>query len=304
MYSLERTFYGVAAFTACLAFLLFSMFFDVGDMIAAAFRGPGAFAEWNMAKKIREARRFGIPAEILPDQSTRPIGWSNSSGDLSKLQGRARLFAGPRFPMEGRLKTARMSLAQQGFTHEGFLEMEAYYQVDRAYNAGVVGIERLLVRNNHSEALDRLDELLIQVDAKNRRAVAELLLLRLRIVVELRASPSEIYDLFMQRLVALKEIATLEAAGYQGIPRYEKFHQRAVDQIAALEGQIDRLRSNRGKALTAFASGIAFGEFPPELAARMQEGIRRQASVNGASQEQTQRALDWVQTRIHHPASE
>jgi hypothetical protein len=78
--------------------------------------------------------------------------------------------------------------------------MEAYYRVDRAYNAGIVGVERLMVRGNKMEALDRLEILLREVNEKNRRAMAELLMIKLRLIVALRAPPEDVYDLFMQRL--------------------------------------------------------------------------------------------------------
>lgn len=296
MYSLERLFYTVAAFTAFLAFCFFTLFFDVGAMITAAFRGPGAFAEWNMRKKIREARRFGAPEEIMPDESRGKIGWSSSR----ELQGAA-AYRRPYFSIKGRLKKARLGLAQQGFTDETFLEMEAYYRVDRAYNAGVVGIERLMVRGNHAEALDRLEVLLSQVNNKNRRAVSELLLIKLQLYKELRTPPEEIYDLYMQRLELLLEIARIEVRGYKGVPRFQRRLQRSEVLVQGLEEQIARFRQHREKALTLFNTGLAFGEFPPALAAKLQEGVRKVASEKGASPQQTQRALHWIQTRVHHP---
>jgi hypothetical protein len=294
-------FYGMAAVTALAAFLMFSLFFDVGDMILAAFKGPGAFAEWNMSKKIREARHFGIPNEILPDGSQRPIGWSSSGEALSQLRGRARLFARPGFNIKKRLARSRMALAQQGFTDEDFLEMEAYYRVDRAYNAGIVGVERLMVRGNKMEALDRLEILLREVNEKNRRAMAELLMIKLRLIVALRAPPEDVYDLFMQRLQLLKEISTIEANGYRGIPKFRHDRQRVLLQIKSLEAQMERLRTHRSEVYAAFSSGLAFGQFPPEMARVMKAAVKRQAKASGASPERTRRAIDWIETRVHQP---
>lgn len=302
MYSLERIFYSVSALLGLMAIVLFGMFFDIGDMVLAAFRAPGAFNEFNFQKNIRQARRFGIPDEVLPDGTRRPIGWTaDDPHGLNKLSGPERLFARPQFSLEGGLKRARMALAEQGFTHEGFVEMEAFYRVDRGHGGELVGVERLMARGNNMEALGRIEVLLGGLDPRNRRALDEVLLMKIRLMAELEAPPEELYDVIMQRLELLREIGELEVSGYKDIPRYAAHHAQVTARQKLIEEQVQRLRQRRSEAYAAIQSGLAFGQFPPAMARMIKAAIERRAQVAGVPTERARSYIDWVDTRTKAP---
>jgi hypothetical protein len=303
VYSLERIFYSVSALLGLIAILLFGIFFDVGDMVLAAFRAPGNFNEFNFQRSIRQARKFGIPDEVLPDGTRKPIGWSaEDPHGLRQLGERERMFARPQFSLDDGLKRTRMALAQQGFTHEGFVEMEAFYRIDRGHGGELVGVERLMARGNNMEALGRIESLLASIDPRNRRAIDEILLMKIRLMVELEAPPEDLFDAILQRIELLRQIGELEVAGYKDIPRYESHHAMVAARQQAIEEQLQRLRERRSEAYAAIQTGLAFGQFPPAMARMMKAVIERRAKAEGLPGEQVRRYIDWVDTRTKAPS--
>lgn len=298
MYSLERLFYTVAAFTACLTIFVFGLFFNIGDMVAAAFGRPGAFAEWNRAAQLRMALKQSVPEEIRPDESNRPLGSIvyqnnvNTSGFAA-----AALNAPPRQSLSGRVKKEEARLARQGFTDEAFIKMNALFTIDRTHHGRWVGIDRMIVRGDKISALNELETLIESVNQDNKRAIADLLQSRLKLILDLEAPPDQIYDALVQINELRLEIARIEIRGYQNVPRFKQEMDRARSRAENLERELNNLKSNRAQAFRFLATGIPYGKMSPNLRRIMQASIeRRAASDPNTPAGAKEHALNWVNT--------
>lgn len=298
MYSLERLFYTVAAFTALFTICIFGLFFNIGDMVAAAFGRPGAFAEWNRRAQLRMALKHSVPDEIRPDESSRPLG-SIVYEHTVRASGFAvaALHAPPRQSLTGRVKKEAARLARQGFTDEEFIHMNALFTIDRTHHGRWVGIDRLISRGDKIAALNELEVLIEGVDRDNRRAIAQLLDSRLRLILDLEAPPDQVYDSLVQINELRLEIARIEVRGYQNVPRFKRELERATKQAEALAAELANLRANRAQAFRFLATGIPYGKMSPSLRRILKASIARRAeAMPQVPEEQKQHYLDLVDT--------
>ena len=298
MYSLERLFYTVAAFTACVTIFIFGMFFDIGDMVAAAFGRPGAFAEWNRAAQLRMALKHSGPDEILPDETNRPLGQIVYKDNVrTKGFAVAALHAPPRQSLTKRVRKEEARLARQGFTDEQFMRMNALFTIDRTHHGRWVGIDRLIARGDRISALNELEVLIESVNPDNKRAVAQLLQARLNLILGLEAPPDQVYDALIQVNELRLEIARIEAQGYRNVPKYKRELERAESMERLIEKELEGLRGNRAQAYTYLATGIPYGKMSPSLRRMMEASIQRRAKSDpNISPQAKKAALDWVNT--------
>lgn len=307
MYSLERLFYTVAAFTALITIFVFGLFFNIGDMVAAAFGRPGAFAEWNRRAQFRMALKHSVPDEVRPDESSKPLGSMVYEGN-PKTTGFAvaALHAPPRQSLTRRVKKEAARLARQGFTDEEFIQMNALFTIDRTHHGRWVGIDRLIARGDKISALNELEVLIESVNSDNKRAVAQLLQSRLKLILDLEAPPDQVFDALVQINELRLQIARIEARGYQNVPKFKRELERAEKYAKNLERELNNLRSNRAQAYKFLATGIPYGKMSPNLQRMMKASIQRRAATDpktppGAKQA----ALDWVDTfPTYAPAAE
>jgi hypothetical protein len=297
LYSLERLFYSVAALTALATIFIFGLFFNIGDMVAAAFGRPGAFAEWNRRAQLRMALKHSVPEEIRPDESQKPLGQIVYEGKTNTAGfAVAALHAPPRQSLSKRVKKEEARLARQGFTDEAFIRMNALFTIDRSHHGRWVGIDRLISRGNRISALNELEGLIETVDEGNKRAIAQLLQARLKLVLDLEAPPDQIYDSLVQLYEHRLEIARIEVRGYQNVPRFKRELERAAEQVKALEEKISGLKANRAQAFRFLATGIPYGKMSPELRRLMKASIERKAAALPVPEEQKKHYLDLVET--------
>lgn len=283
MYSLERLFYSVAAAASLLAIGVFALFFDIGDMVAAALSPHGALQEWNRSQQIRYALKQAAEGEVMPDESNPALSISRRQGNPTSPYAVGRLHQPPTQNIASRVRKARARLERQGFTHDGFLQMEALHRVDRTYVAPLVGIDRLVARGNKLEALNELEALIARVDPKNLRALNELEGTRYRLVVALEAPPEQVLQVREEQLRLAIAIAETEVAGYRHVPRFKAELVRAEGQLKLLQRQLDRLRNNRVAALKALRTGVAFGRLDAKQVARLKSEVRARGRKLGAS---------------------
>lgn len=288
MDSLERVFFGFSAFAALLALGMFALFFDVGDMVLAAVKGPGALQEWAWQQGVRRAERQGAPGEIMP--------FGGLTDGRLPVQGTRRRKAGdegwnqvPQISLEVKVDRQRKLLKDMGFADEEYLQMESFYRADRGHLPALLDIDDLTLRGDAPRALEELDQLIAQLDPRNLRALYDLLTTRGKLLGLLNAPPEKLYEHVVQAIELRLKILAIEIKGYQGIPAYKPMLAQAQTELARLEAHLDEISRKKSDALRFFSTGVfSSGGFDPSfsrlvkaaVARRKEEGKLHQVDVD------------------------
>ncbi len=295
MDSLERLFYSVSAFAAGLALLLFGLYFNLGDMVLAAVRGPASFREGIFRRNVRQAELFGVPKEVKPHEGPTVKFDKIGSGLPFKA------YNGPPdlFQLDQMLEKERKYLLGKGFADPEFIEMESLYRADRAYLRGMYGVDQLVLRGDDMTALEELEALIQRTNPKNLRALLQLYELRGRLLGRLNAPPDRLYEHVMQELESRRKLHEIEMKGYHARPRMEHLFA----QSEAQKGQVEKLQKHfqdkRSEAIRFFSSGLYGGDrLDPAMAKVVQAAVDRHHQRGNLIDREKDEIMDLVNTRV------
>ena len=297
MDALERLFYAVSATAALFALLIFGMYFNLGDMVLAAVRGPGALQEWATRRNSRAAEAFGLGEEIKPDETKRKTYFVPRELDGSLPY---QAYNGPPpISVEKRMKEERMYLVSKGFTDQDFLEMETLFRADRRHLRQVVTVDQLVMRGDALSALDHLEKVIASIDPKNKRALLDLLVTRRKLMTQLEATPDQMFDHLMEEIETRIAIFKLEIRGYRGIPRFQRELAHAEAGLRQSQELRASYQSNRSQVMHVFRSGLWGGKkLDPSTGQKLIDGFGRFKDAGKISDADHQSLTKMVETQV------
>lgn len=303
MYSLEKLFYACSALFSCLALLLFGLYFDLGDMVLAAFKGPGALATWNTEMLIREAERDAVPDEIRP-QTLQDDSFFRRARRGN--YGAPALYAPPSQDLEAEIQQQMRGLKKRGLRDPDYLFMESIYRVDRRYSRDLYAVNAQIKEGGYADALDRLEATFQELHPKNLKAKRELLSAKVRLLTLLGAPPEESFAEMLRYYRLELEVAEIEVRGLEGIKGVEAQSQYAKLRLRQLQEKVARLEAERDSALKLFREGMMYGDLgtiSPEYAKILRTALEKKQKEGKVSPEQSSQILSMVETRLSPPGA-